>query len=274
MNREQERQKRSERFQRRRNLQFNSQPTSRDPSPSQVSSELQLAVVTGGSNPDVREAVRVMEAEVDMFSQIMERVNTLIAEVQGCKEQNDRLENRLQRQEEMLREQRQLEDRAERDDQHQTLAAQRGEEIQQLRHQLQQQRVELEEARHFQSAQHTAPTDTTQQADERNEEIHQLRRRLQELENELAGSRPSRVSLRTAQVVDTISSSPVPPQPLPRSRPQTSEPVDRPLPPQPQLLQNTQPYLPHQPLPERNSFPSHPRDLSTRCWNCSPANGL
>jgi len=215
-----------------------------------------------------------MEAEVDMFSQIMERVNALITEVQGCKEQNDRLENRLQRQEEMLREQRQLEVRAERDDQHQALAAQRGEEIQQLRHQLHQQQAELEEARHSQTPQAAAPTDTTPQAAERNEEIHQLRRRLQELENELAGFRLSRVSPSAAQAVDTIRPPPVPPQPLPRSRPQTPEPVDRPLPPQPQLQRSAQPYLPHQSLPERSSYTLHPRDLSTRCWNCSPANGL
>ncbi|ROT65343.1 hypothetical protein C7M84_016697 [Penaeus vannamei] len=275
MNRDQERQKRNERFQRRRNLQSSSQPTSRDPSPSQASSELhQLPVVTGGSNPDVREAVRVMEAEVDMFSQIMERVNALIAEVQGCKEQNDRLENRLQRQEEMLREQRQPEDRAERDDQQQALVVQREEEIQQLRRQLHQQRTELEEARHSQSVRDAAPTDAAPLQVTERDEIRQLRRRLQELEGELASSRLSHVSPRTSQVGDTIRPPPVPPQPRPRSRPQTPEPVDRPLPPQSQSQQTTLPYPPYRSLPERIPYPSQPRDLSTRCYNCSPANGF
>lgn len=73
---------RQERLQQRRNIRMSSQPTSREVSPTPRR-------IPGGSNPDVREAVQMMVTEVTMFDQIMEKINSLVAEVREYKEQND-----------------------------------------------------------------------------------------------------------------------------------------------------------------------------------------
>lgn len=73
----------------RRNLRSSSHPSSRDRSPAaglSISVD-QLPIVVGGSNPEVREAVRAMEGEVSVLAQILDKIEALSSELSEVKAQ-------------------------------------------------------------------------------------------------------------------------------------------------------------------------------------------
>ncbi|XP_047494487.1 uncharacterized protein LOC125042711 [Penaeus chinensis] len=286
MTRDQER-RRNERFQQRRNLRSNSQPSSRDPSPAGAASELHLLpVVAGGSNPEVRQAVQVMATEITMFREVLDRVNALVDEIREYKEQNNQLDARLQRQEENLREKevadvetrrRQAEERVEDERQQQDALAERDEQIRQLHQQLQERNGELDNARRPQRE--IQPTEQERMnvgrqqreaVDDRDQQIQQLRNQLQEREGELTELRrnqntattPSQRQRSTGDLNSRISCGRhtstladfhlprEPPQPLPRSRAQTPEPVCRLPLLQPHPQQHLRQVSPQLPIPE------------------------
>jgi len=174
-----ERQERYQRLQQRRNIRMSSQPTAREVSPTPRR-------IPGGSNPDVREAVQMMVTEVTMFDQIMEKINSLVAEVQEYKEQNDA---RLQRHEEALEHRMQegtLDQEQPADSNlHQPQERELDQEdpVQQLRRQLEERNRELTEGRQRLQGSDVAPAPMECAQDR---EIQELRRQLQQRDQELA----------------------------------------------------------------------------------------
>jgi len=177
-----ERQERYQRLQQRRNIRMSSQPTSREVSPTPRR-------IPGGSNPDVREAVQMMVTEVTMFDQIMEKINSLVAEVREYKEQNDA---RLQRHEEALEHRMQegtLDQEQPADSNlHQPQERELDQEdpVQQLRRQLEERNRELEETRLQLLRTNAAPVPVVHT---REQEIQELRRQLEERNRELTEAR-------------------------------------------------------------------------------------
>ncbi|ROT64101.1 hypothetical protein C7M84_017975 [Penaeus vannamei] len=88
----------------RRNLRSSSHPSSRDRSPAaglSISVD-QLPIVVGGSNPEVREAVRAMEGEISVLAQILDKIEALSSELSEVKAQTQQFNERLARQEEAV----------------------------------------------------------------------------------------------------------------------------------------------------------------------------
>jgi len=123
------------------------------------------------SNPDVREAVQVMEGEVSLFSEILQKIETLSSEFREMKSQTQRLQEAVARQETIL----QRETRVEPNTQAQDRASQQPEqpegqasETATLRLQLDRQARELEELRRLlrerESTLATGPQQASQQA--------------------------------------------------------------------------------------------------------------
>ncbi|XP_069987666.1 arginine and glutamate-rich protein 1-like [Penaeus vannamei] len=177
-----ERQERYQRLQQRRNIRMSSQPTSREVSPTPRR-------IPGGSNPDVREAVQMMVTEVTMFDQIMEKINSLVAEVREYKEQNDA---RLQRHEEALEHRMQegtLDQEQPADSNlHQPQERELDQEdpVQQLRRQLEERNRELEETRLQLLRMNAAPVPVVHT---RKQEIQELRHQLEERNRDLTEAR-------------------------------------------------------------------------------------
>lgn len=167
----------------------------------------------------------------------------------------------------MLREQRELEDHAEHDDQHHALAAQRSSSctICYTRNGMNWRKVVTLKAYMSLHLQTPLP--------------RQLRRIRRFIKSEggykrLRASWQAILTLRTAQVMDTIHSTLLPLEPLSCSLPEIPEPVDHLY-----LLSHSysrmQSHICRTSLfLKRSSYSLHPRDLSTRCWNFSPANVL
>ncbi|XP_027225056.2 mitogen-activated protein kinase kinase kinase kinase 4-like [Penaeus vannamei] len=158
---------------------MSSQPTSCEVSPTPRR-------IPGGSNSVVREAVQMMVTEVTMFDQIMEKINSLVAEVREYKEQNDA---RLQRHEEALEHRMQegtLDQEQPADSNlHQPQERELDQEdpIRQLRRQLEERTRELEETR-LQLLRMNVPVVHT-----REQEIQELRRQLEDRNRELTEAR-------------------------------------------------------------------------------------
>ncbi|ROT77060.1 hypothetical protein C7M84_004315 [Penaeus vannamei] len=268
-----ERQERYQRLQQRRNVQMSSQPTSREVSPTPRR-------IPGGSNPDVREAVQMMVTEVTMFDQIMEKINSLVAEVWEYQEQNDA---RLQRHKEAF-EHRMQEGTL--DQEHWRNATgswrrpafnyaapvpvvhTREQEIQELRRQLEERNRELTEARQRLQGSGVAPAPMECAQDR---EIQELRRQLQQRDQELAEVRRLAPSVQhtMTRCQDHHQQPPVingshSPQPLPRSRPHT------PIPEQQLYPERRHTYDPQTSLPQQ----FRPRSSPQRPQSAHPSSQL
>jgi len=227
------RQERYEKLQERRETRPYSQPASRVTSPARSD---RVAAATSGSNPDVSRAVEVMVAEVSMFEEIMEKINALVTEFREYKEQNDL---RLQQHEEAL--QRPSTERqpcpAETDNPQPEPRSEQDELVQQLRQQLEERSEELARAQRqllgYQRTLPGFPTVSPQvQGSMRDAEIHGLRQQLQqrnaELEEARRLTRASRMPDAAIPQAYNATLARDHPQPLPRSRPSTPEPVPQP----------------------------------------------
>lgn len=183
----------------RRNLRSSSHPSSRDRSPAaglSISVD-QLPIVVGGSNPEVREAVRAMEGEVSVLAQILDKIEALSSELSEVKAQTQQFNERLARQEEAVSRPRQVEAEVEvLQPQEPSASTRRDEEIEELRRQLHEKEEEL------------------QREKQRNRE----RRNLQPPETQL------RFSENPEDYVQRPTSARLPPEPRPRSSPEYADP--------------------------------------------------
>ncbi|ROT84299.1 hypothetical protein C7M84_022516 [Penaeus vannamei] len=182
-----ERQERYQRLQQRRNIRMSSQPTFREVSPTP-------SCIPGGSNPDVRESVQMIVTEITMFDQIMEKINSLTAEVREYKEQNDA---RLQRHEEALehRMQEGTQDQEQPADtnlhQQQERELDQEDPVQQLCRQLEERNRELEETRLQLLRTNAAPVPVVHTREQEIQELHRQQekrnRELNEAANDYRG---------------------------------------------------------------------------------------
>ncbi|ROT64118.1 hypothetical protein C7M84_017973 [Penaeus vannamei] len=181
----------------RRNLRSSSHPSSRDRSPAaglSISVD-QLPIVVGGSNPEVREAVRAMEGEISVLAQILDKIEALSSELSEVKAQTQQFNERLARQEEAVSRPRQVEAEVEvLQPQEPSASTRRDEEIEELRRQLHEKEEEL------------------QREKQRNRE----RRNLQPPETQL------RFSENPEDYVQRPTSARLPPEPRPRSSPDST----------------------------------------------------
>lgn len=89
-----------ERHTRSKKAQSLSQPSSRASSPVPGPSAEQPPVVVHGSNPEVRQAVLVMDREMTLFTEILEKIEALSRDLKDVKAQTHQFAERLARQEE------------------------------------------------------------------------------------------------------------------------------------------------------------------------------
>ncbi|ROT74494.1 hypothetical protein C7M84_007002 [Penaeus vannamei] len=242
-----ERQERYQRLQQRRNIWMSSQPTSREVSPTPRRTP-------GGSDPDVREAVQMMVTEVTMFDQIMEKINSLVAEVREYKEQNDA---RLQRHEEALEHRMQegtLDQEQPADSNlHQPQERELDQEdpVQQLRRQLEERNRELEETRLQLLRMNAAPVLVVHTREQEIQEFPPANDyRGQQRDQKLAEVRRLAPSVQHTMTRCQDHHGPQvsrssPPQPLPWSRPHTPIPEQQ-LYPERRHTYDPQTYLPQQ----------------------------
>lgn len=172
-----------------------SQPSSRAPSPVPSTSVEQMPVIVPCSNPEVRQAVRAMEGEMTLFSEILDKIGALSADIQEIKSQTQDFSERLARQEEATH----------------------------------QQGVETASTTHS-SPQRALPTPTPEQAQDssRDEQIATLRRLLKEKERELEEEKRKSRPRDAVQMYGRNDATCDLPRPLPRSRPSTPEPPVQP----------------------------------------------